>query len=45
MRELHVGDGHRGAASGIMRANAKAQILKVNKEALLGVYMLWIAHG
>lgn len=45
MRELNMGDGHRGAAAGTLYADSKAEMLKKKQEVLQGIYKLWIGQG
>ncbi|MCJ7664941.1 MAG: hypothetical protein MUO24_11970 [Desulfobacterales bacterium] len=45
MRELNMGDGHRGAAGGTVYADSKAEMLKKKGEILQGIYKLWIGQG
>ncbi|OGP52828.1 MAG: hypothetical protein A2Y65_07905 [Deltaproteobacteria bacterium RBG_13_52_11] len=45
MRELNIGDGHRGASAGTLYANSKAQMLKRKEEVVQGIYKLWAAQG
>ncbi len=45
MRELTMGDGHRGAAGGTIYAASKAEMLKKKQEVLQGIYKLWISQG
>jgi oligoribonuclease NrnB/cAMP/cGMP phosphodiesterase (DHH superfamily) len=45
MRELNMGDGHRGAAAGTLYADSKAKMLKKKQEVLQGIYRLWMGQG
>jgi len=45
MRELNMGDGHRGAAAGTVYAHSKTEMLKKKQEVLQGIYKLWIDQG
>lgn len=45
MRELNIGDGHKGAAAGTVYTNSKAQMLKRKAEVLQKIYELWISRG
>ena len=45
MRELNMGDGHRGAAAGTLYAASKAEMLQKKQRALQGIYKLWISQG
>jgi oligoribonuclease NrnB/cAMP/cGMP phosphodiesterase (DHH superfamily) len=45
MRELSLGDGHRGAAGGTIYATSKVEMLKKKQEVLQGIYKLWISQG
>lgn len=45
MRELNMGDGHRGAAAGTVYANSKTEMLKQKQEVLQEIYKLWMDHG
>lgn len=45
MRELNIGDGHRGAAAGTVYTNSKAQMLKKKEEVLRKIYELWIPQS
>jgi len=45
MRELNMGDGHRGAAAGTVYAHSKAEMLTKKEEVLQGIYKLWIDQG
>ncbi len=44
MRQLNIGDGHKGAAGGIVRARSKAEMLKKKEELLKRIYELWKAQ-
>lgn len=44
MRQLNVGDGHRGAAGGIIRARSKNEMLKKKEEIVKKIYELWKAQ-
>lgn len=44
MRTLNIGDGHRGAAGGIVRARSKVEMLKKKEELLKRIYELWKAQ-
>jgi len=41
MRTLNIGDGHPGAASGIVRCSSKQEMLKKKKEILNQIFKLW----
>jgi oligoribonuclease NrnB/cAMP/cGMP phosphodiesterase (DHH superfamily) len=45
MRELNMGDGHRGAAAGTLYADSKAEMLKKKQEVLQEIYKLWMGQG
>ena len=45
MRELNMGDGHRGAAAGTVYAHSKAEMLTKKEEVLQGIYKLWRDQG
>lgn len=45
MRELNMGDGHRGAAGGTLYADSKAEMLKKKQEVLQAIYKHWIGQG
>lgn len=45
MRELNMGDGHRGAAGGTLYAHSKAEMLTKKEKVLQGIYKLWIDQG
>lgn len=44
MRQLNLGDGHKGAAGGIVRARSKSEMLKKKEEILKRIYELWKAQ-
>ncbi|MBW2039342.1 MAG: hypothetical protein JRI46_07085 [Deltaproteobacteria bacterium] len=44
MRELNIGDGHKGAAAGTVYTNSKAQMLKKKEEVLKKIYELWMSQ-
>lgn len=41
MRTLNIGDGHPGAAAGVINCNKKSDMLKTKKEILDKIYDLW----
>ncbi len=45
MRELNIGDGHKGAAAGTVYTSSKAQMLKKKEEVLKKIYELWMSQG
>ncbi|RLB07530.1 MAG: hypothetical protein DRG50_02635 [Deltaproteobacteria bacterium] len=45
MRELNIGDGHKGAAAGTVYADSKAEMLKKKEEMLRKIYELWLSQG
>lgn len=44
LRALNIGDGHKGAAGGIVRARSKVEMLKKKEELLKRIYELWKAQ-
>lgn len=45
MRSLNLGDGHRGAAAGIIYCNSKSEMLKKKGQILQEIYRLWSEQG
>jgi len=45
MRELNMGDGHRGAAGGTIYAASKPEMLEKKQKVLQGIYKLWISQS
>jgi hypothetical protein len=45
MRELNMGDGHRGAAGGTLYADSKTEMLKKKQEVLQAIYKRWISQS
>lgn len=46
MRSLNIGDGHPGAAAGIVRCRSKAEMLRKKKEILSQLFRIWSTqHG
>jgi len=44
LRQLNIGDGHKGAAGGIVRARTKNEMLKKKEDVLKRIYELWKAQ-
>jgi len=44
MRQLNIGDGHKGAAGGFVKARSKLEMLKKKEEVLKRIYELWKAQ-
>jgi len=44
MRELNIGDGHKGAAAGTVYTNSKAQMLEEKKGMLKKIYEQWVSQ-
>lgn len=44
MRTLNIGDGHPGAAAGIVRCQSKQEMLKKKKEMLNQIFKLWASQ-
>jgi hypothetical protein len=45
MRQLNIGDGHRGAAGGTVYAGSKAEMLAKKQALVQEIYRLWIGQG
>lgn len=45
MRELNIGSGHKGAASGTVRAKSKAEMLRAKERALQAILEKWRKQG
>jgi len=41
MRELNIGDGHRGAAAGLVYCTSKQEMLRKKEELLSKIWSLW----
>jgi hypothetical protein len=44
MRELNIGDGHKGAAAGTVYTNSKAEMLEKKEEMLQKIYEQWVSQ-
>ena len=45
MRELNIGDGHRGAGAGRVSCRSKAEMLKQKEKLLHGIFSMWSRQG